>query len=53
MDNNGVKLGEKRKNIVNRIMALSDDQVIHLLKLLSQQEQESCRVDPAQHQTSA
>ena len=46
-------LTNKRENIIQRIMNLSDEQFDRLLTLYSQQEQESAPTCPTLHRTSA
>ena len=46
-------LSNKRENIIQRIMNLSDEQFDRLITLYSQQEQESDPACPTQHRTSA
>lgn len=46
-------LSQKREEIIQRIMNLSDEQFDQLLILYSQQEKEFCPACPVQHRTSA
>ena len=46
-------LSQKRENIIQRLMNLSDEQFDRLLTLYSQQEQESDPACQVLHQTSA
>ena len=46
-------LSNKRENIIQRIMNLSDEQFDRLITLYSQQEQESDPAGQVLHQTSA
>ena len=46
-------LSQKRENIIQRIMNLSDEQFDRLITLYSQQEKELCPNAPTQHRTSA
>ena len=46
-------LSQKRENIIERIMNLSDEQFDRLIALYSQQEKESVPTCPVRHRTSA
>lgn len=46
-------LSQKRENIIQRIMNLSDEQFDRLITLYSQQEKELCPTCPIDHRTSA
>ena len=46
-------LEAKRENIIQRIMALTDEQFELLITLYSQQQQESSQACPVPHRTSA